>query len=445
MVWKEIKSILNEKLPEGSFSLWVDPLQCVREDDQEIELAGPDRFFCAWVADNYLEDIKEALCSLKRPEINVLFSVGKNNTSAPVPLLPEKKEQLRLPNIPERRSRVRTLHPRYTFDEFMVGECNALAHSACESIANGDAVLSPCLYIDAGTGLGKSHLAHAVSHHIMNNFPGVRFHYVTSQQLTGEVVRNIQGNTMEKFKEKYHNHCDVLLLDDVQSLAGRSKTQAELAEVLDILMEKGKKIIFTGSVSPRKIKNIDEGFRSRLSSGLITTINPPDMRTRKLIIERKAKNNDLPLSDELVMYLAESIKGDIRRVESTIVGLKAKACLFKTEPDLAMAKELIASIIGRTQELTAEVIRDFVAGQFKISVNDLQSKSRKKTIAFPRQVSMYLTRKFTEEPLSEIGRAFNRDHSTVVHSIRVVNETIARNGSVRGQIEHLSKQLKQRF
>lgn len=442
-MWKNIKSILSDKLPETAFSLWVEPLQCVRENDQEIELAGPDRFFCAWVSDNYLTDIRDALDFLDKPGIQVCFSVGKDNTPC-LPILP-KKEQLRLPNIPERRSNVRTLHPRYTFDEFMVGDSNALAHSACEAIAHDDTVLSPCLYIDAGTGLGKSHLTHAVGHYIMNNGPGVRLHYMTAQQFTGEVVRNIQGKTMDKFKEKYHNHCDVLLLEDVQSLAGRTKTQEELAEVLDVLMERGKKIIFTGSVSPREIKNIEAGFRSRLSSGLITSINPPDQRTRKLIIERKAKNNDLPLSEDLVMYLAESVKGDIRRVESAIIGLKAKACLFNTAPDLDMVKEIIASIVGHSQELTVEMIRDFVAGQFKISVHDLQSKSRKKTIAFPRQVSMYLARKFTEEPLSEIGRAFNRDHSTVVHSVRVINETIARNGSVRGQIDHLSKKLKQRL
>lgn len=444
MLWKNIKSILRDKLAAGSFSLWVEPLQCVRENEQEIELAGSDSFFCGWVSDHYLSDIKEALKLLGQPEMRVLFSVDNSGTTPKLPVVSVKK-QLRLPHIPQGKSRVRTLHPRYTFDEFMVGSSNALAHSACTAIANDDTLLSPCLYIDASTGLGKSHLTHAVSHYIMRNAPSRRLHYITAQQLTSELVGNIQANTMEQFKDKYYNHCDILLLEDVHALAGRSKTQSELVEVLDILMEKGKKIIFTSTLSPLKIKNIEDSFRSRLSAGLITAINPPDLSTRMSIIERKSMNNGLSLSEELVTYLAEKIKGDVRRVESAVIGLKAKVCLLNTTPDLEMVKEVIASVVGHSQEMTAEAIRDFVAAQFKVEVTDMQSKCRKKNIAFPRQLSMYLTRKFTIAPLAEIGRAFNRNHSTVVHSIRVINEAIARNGSVRGQVDLLSTKLKQRF
>ncbi len=436
---------MRGKLPEGAFSLWVEPLECIHEDEQTLELAGPDRFFCAWVNENYQRDIQLALSELDKKEVRVRYTVAPldEKKSPPLPVL--KKEQLRLPNMPERRNSIRALHPRYTFDEFMVGDSNALAHSACESIANGVASLSPCLFINSGTGLGKSHLTHAVGHHLMRHAPNIRLHYLTSQQLTGEIVRNIKNNTMDQFKEKYQEHCDVLLLEDVQLLAGRIKTQAELAEVLDVLMERGKKIIFTAAMAPKDIPNIDEGVRSRLSAGLLTTINPPDPRTRKLIIERKVKNNKLQLTEELIEFLAENIRGDIRQVESAIVGLKAKASLFKTVPDLDMVKEVVSSIVGHAQCLNADLIRDFIASQFKVSVNDLCSKSRKQAISFPRQVSMYLARKLTEQPLSDIGKAFNRDHSTVVHSIRVINEAIARNGSVRGQVEHLTKKLKQKY
>ena len=446
MLWQEVKSILQGKLPEGAFSLWVEPLQCVREDEQFIELAGPDRFFCSWVHEHYQGEMQQALQELSKPEVQIRYKVTAvgQQKSLPMPNA-AKKEQLRLPNMPERRSIIRTLHPRYTFDEFMVGESNALAHSACESIANGDSSLTPCLFINAGTGLGKSHLTHAVGHHLMNNAPCVRLHYLTSQQLTGEVVRNIKNNTMDQFKDKYNQHCDVLLLEDVQSLAGRLKTQQELAEVLDVLMERGKKIIFTSAMAPKDIPNIDEGVRSRLSAGLITTINPPDLRTREVIIQRKAKNNELPLSEEIIEYLAENVRGDVRHVESAIVGLKAKATLLKVVPDLDMVKEVVADIVGSAQNLSAELIRDFIASQFKISVQDLCSKSRKQAIAFPRQISMFLTRKLTDQALADIGRAFNRDHSTVVHSIRVINEAIARHGSVRGQVEHLTQKLKQRY
>jgi len=255
------------------------------------------------------------------------------------------------------------------------------------------------------------------------------------------MVSGIKANTMDQFKSKYHNNCDVLLIEDVHSLTGKVKTQEEINELLDVLMKSGKRIILTGSNAPRDLKNIDEGFRSRMSAGLISTINPPDLQTSRLIVKRKAANSNLQLDEDLVEYLAQSIRGDIRKIESAIVGLKAKSSLLKKTPDLAMAKEVVAEIIGSSQELSAEMIRDFIARQFKVSVSDLQSKSRKKTIAFPRQISMYLARKYTEQCLVEIGRAFNRDHSTVLHSVRVISEAISRNGSIRGQVELLAKKL----
>lgn len=442
MLWQSVRSILKKTLSENDVTLWIEPLTCLRHDEQAIELAGPDRYFCNWVLNNYAAHIHAALSDLGHGDMRVRLTVGGQATSWASSAEPEQKqEQLRLPLMPTNYSTVRTLHPRYTFEEFMVGESNALAHSACEAVALGQDVASPCVFVKAGTGLGKSHLTHAVAHHILQNAPGTRMHYVTSQKLTAEMVRCIKGNAMEMFKDKYQNHCDVLLVDDVQALAGRNKTQAELAETLDVLMETGKKVIFTGAMGPGEIPDISEGIRSRMSSGLITSINPPDQHTRKLIIERKAKNGKLHLSEEIVVYLAENLKGDIRKIESIIAGLKARAALLKKVPDLGMVKEIIGCSLGRQEMITAEFIRDFVAEQFKISADDLQSKSRKKFIAFPRQISMYLARKLTEQGLSEIGQAFNRDHSTVVHSIRVITEAIVRNGSVRGQVEHLADRI----
>ncbi len=443
MLWNEVKELLKHKLPEAVQHLWIDPLDCIRADENHIELVCPDKFFCSWVKENYLKVIQESLVQMGKISAKIHFSVdaAKANEQA-VPLLEgNTREQLRLPAIPEVFSSIRNLHPRYTFEEFMVGESNLLAHSACKAIANGETSLGPSLYINAGTGLGKSHLTHAVAHSIVNNFPGTRLYYLTAQQFSSEMVSRIKSNTMDVFKEKYHNNCDVLLIEDVQSLTGKVKTQEELNELLDVLIKSGKRIILTGSNAPRKLTNIDESFRSRMSAGLISTINPPDLQTSRLIIKRKAANCKLQLEEDLVEYLAQCIKGDIRKLESAIVGLKAKSSLLKSSPDLVMAKEVVAEIVGNSQELSAELIRDFIARQFRVSVLDMQSKSRKKTIAFPRQVSMYLARKYTEQGLMEIGKAFNRDHSTVLHSVRVITEVMSRNGSIRGQVELLAKKL----
>jgi chromosomal replication initiator protein len=444
MLWNEIKEILRYKLPEAVQHLWIEPMACTGADENRIDLACPDKFFCSWIKENYLKVIEESLKELGKTAVQIHFSVSNPSPQEQrIPLLEGNgnREQLRLPAIPQVNTSIRNLHPRYTFEEFMVGESNLLAHSACKAIANGDTSFGSSLYINAGSGLGKSHLTHAVAHTIVDHFPGTRLYYLTAQQFSTEMVSRIKSNSMDEFKNKYHNYCDVLLIEDVQSLTGKAKTQEELNEILDVLMKSGKRIILTGSAIPRELTNIDEGFRSRMSAGLISTINPPDLHTSRLIINRKAKNCNLLLDEELIEYLAQSIRGDIRKLESAIVGLKAKSSLLRREPDIAMAKEVVSEIIGNSQDLSAEFIRDFIARQFKISIRDLQSKSRKKTIAFPRQVSMYLARKYTEQGLAEIGKAFNRDHSTVLHSVRVISEAMSRNGSIRGQVELLGKKL----
>lgn len=443
MLWNEVKELLKHKLPEAVQHLWIEPLTCLRADENLIELVCPDKFFCSWVKENYLQIIQESLVQLGKGSAQINFSVSPASANEQsLPLLESTgREQLRLPAIPEVYSNIRNLHPRYTFAEFMVGESNLLAHSACKAIANGEMSFGPSLYINAGTGLGKSHLTHAVAHNIVNNFPGTRLYYLTAQQFSSEMVSGIKSNTMDEFKTKYHKNCDILLIEDVQSLAGKVKTQEELNELLDVLLKSGKRIIITGSNAPRELTNIDSGFRSRMSAGLISTINPPDLQTSRLIICRKAVNCKLQLEEDVVEYLAQCIKGDIRKLESAIVGLKAKSSLLGRSPDLAMAKEVVAEIVGNSQELSAELIRDFIARHFKVSVADLQSKSRKKTITFPRQLSMYLARKYTEQGLMEIGKAFNRDHSTVLHSVRKITEAISRNGSIRGQVELLARKL----
>ena len=435
MLWEKVKESLRDTLSETTHCLWIEPLVCSGSDDESIlEIACPDRFFTTWVADNYLARIQQAVEKLAGGAVTVRLVTGP-------PAKPETRQQLRLPSMQEAKSYIRSLHPRYTFDEFMVGESNYLAQSACRAIANGDTSLGSLLYINAGTGLGKSHLTHAVAHNIISHSPGARLHYLTAQQFSAEMVCGIRTNRMDSFKEKYHQHCDILLLDDVHALTGKVKTQEELNELLDVLLKSGKRIILTGSQAPRDLSNIDLGIRSRMSAGLLATINPPDLKTRRLIIRRKAANCNLPLDEELIDFLAQQIKGDIRLVESAIVGLKAKSSLMKAAPDFQMAREIVEELIGRSQELSAESIRDFMAAQFKISVDDLTSRSRKRSIAFPRQVSMFLARKYTEQGLADIGKAFNRDHSTVLHSIKVITGAMARNSSVRGQVALLSKKL----
>jgi len=427
-------------VPSQTVDLWIGPLQCRQDTAEIIELVAPDRFFSSWVQTNLLPMINQCLTDLSLTTKVIITVASERNQVALPPVEPRK--QLPLPSMGQIRHTVKTLHPRFTFDEFMIGESNLMARTACEALANNDSSLGHCLFIEAGPGLGKSHLTHAVAHKILTESPSTRLHYLTAQQLTAEMVKSIRDNTMEQFKEKYYHQNDVLLLEDVHALSGRIKTQEELSAALDILSKHGKRVILTSKLAPRNIPNIEPEFRSRLTGGLLATINPPDLRTRVHIIRKKAENGGLNLADEIVNYLAENLKGDIRRVESAIIGVKAKMGIMGCQPNLEMVKEIVGNIVGTEgMLLSTAAIRDFIAKQFDTPVEDLLSKSRKRTTTFPRQVGMYLSRKLTGEALSDIGKTFHRDHSTVVHAIRVISEAIKTSGSVRGQIELLSDKI----
>ena len=304
----------------------------------------------------------------------------------------------------------------------MVGESNILAQSACKSISLADDSIGPCLYINSDTGLGKSHLTHAVAHHVLANSPMTRLHYLTAQQFSLEMVKSIKSNTMDGFKHKYHNNCDVLLVEDIHALAGKKKTQEELNELLDVLIKSGRRVIFTANKSPHELSGIDGEFRSRMTSGLITSIQPPDLSTRTRIVGKKAAQYNIDLDEELVDYIAQHVKGDVRQIESTLVGVRAKAQLQQNRIDMALLQEVLSSIVASPRALSPELIREFISRHYNISIKDLQSRSRKRAISFPRQVAMYLCRKHTDSSLADIGKKFNRDHSTVLHAIKTVTE-----------------------
>jgi chromosomal replication initiator protein len=247
---------------------------------------------------------------------------------------------------------------------------------------------------------------------------------------------------MEQFSKKYVNNCDMLLVEDVHTLTGKNKTQEELNTILDYLIKSGRRVILTSAVDPRKLAGIDDDFRSRMTSGLVTGIESPDHETRARIIRHKMRQHGLAADENLVGYIAENLRGDIRRMESAVIGIKAKSCLRKTPPDLAMVREVIFGLIGASVEITGESIRDLIGCQFRVSVEDLQSRSRKRAVTFPRQVAMYLTRKYTDKSLADIGNMYNRDHSTVLHAIKTITRDISQQTSVREQVELLCTKIK---
>jgi len=444
MVWTKIKESLKETLADNIFQLWIEPLQFEQLQGDRFYLSGPDRYFSAYVKQNFSSVIEEKLQENGLQSTQIVFcEKSKERVSVASTKKSEPGVQMRLPSIPANNSRVRALHPRYTFDEFMVGDCNILAESACRSMVAEDGLVGPCLYINSETGLGKSHLTHAVAHQVFTQSPMTRLHYLTAKQFAAEMVRGIQTKTMDDFKRKYQENCDILLVEDVHSLTGKKKTQEELNDILDILIKSGKRVILTSKSTPSDLIGIDNEFRSRMTSGLVTTMKAPDVMTRYRIVEKKALQQQLQLDEELVSFLANHIRGDVRKIESALIAVRARARLAGGHVDMDLIKEVVASVVGVSHILNASMISELVGGQFNVSVKEMQSKSRKKAVTTPRQIAMYLARKYTEDSLVDIGKVFNRDHSTVLHSIKVVSNKLIRDTSVNAQLEILSNKVKQ--
>jgi chromosomal replication initiator protein len=445
MLWETVKHTLSATLSESEYSLWIKPVTCVRETGQVLEIACPDRFFCAWVRDRYLKLIEASLGSLSAAPPAVVLTVA-SAPSLPAPQ-PEANGsgQLRLPGMNAFKASVRSLHPGYTFEQFMVGESNLLARAACRAIADADPAFGSSLFLTSGTGLGKSHLTQAVVHQVMSSAPQTKLHYLTAQQFSAEMVKNIRENTMEQFSSRFIHGCDLLLVEDVHTLSGKTKTQEELNNILDYLIKSGKRVILTSAVAPRSLNGLDEDFRSRMTSGLVTDIKAPEYSTRAAIIRHKAAVSHLPLADEHVHLLAEHLQGDIRRIESAVLGLRAKTSLCNALPDTDMVREVLEGIVGpglrRQKQISGEDIRELISSQFRVSLDELLSNSRRRCVSLPRQIAMYLTRKYTQESLADIGGLYNRDHSTVLYAIKTVSREISQNSSIRQQLEMLAGKL----
>lgn len=440
MLWEKTQEILQTTLPQNVYSLWIKPLKCLEVKEESISLLTPDRYFSAYVNNNFLPDIEKSLAQLDNVQRKVVFCEAERQE---IPEVNSQRQQLRLPAVPQNCVKKKSLHPRYTFDEYMVGESNILAESACRAISGQDDSFGTTLFINSDTGLGKSHLTQAIAHRVYSDFPAIRLQYVTAQRFTQEMVHSIQARTMDQFKRKYHEQCDMLLVEDIHQLAGKKKTQEELNEALDFLIKGGKRVVFTAKNSPRNLYDIDSELRSRMSAGLVTRITAPDVATRLRIAKNKANQHKLVLGSECFDYLAQHIRGDVRQVESAIVAIQARARLQGGQVGMDMIREVVAGVVGSEKLLTIATISDLIASQYKVTVKDMQSRSRKKNLTFPRQVAMYLCRKHTEDSLADIGRAFNRDHSTVLHSIKKVTTMKNRSASIEAQMEMLNDKIQE--
>jgi chromosomal replication initiator protein len=442
-IWDEVKTHVKSALPEKSFSLWINPITFVDQKDDVFILGCPNKFSRNWIMEHYINILEQKLNDISNEKYKITLKVQAPKKRIPTPSIFKDSKQFTFPTMPIHRANgTRRLNNAFTFDRFVVGACNEFAYSASKAFAVGGKWPYDSIFMLANTGLGKSHLSQAVGHAIQRKDPNLRVFYITTEDFLNEMAFGLNNNRIDEFKNRYRRSCDVLLLEEVHFLSGREKTQLELGYTLDILANDHKKIIFTSSLLPKDIPNMTKALSSRLTSGIITTIERPDFNTRVKILEKKSAEQNLEVSEEIIHLFAQHLSRDVRQIESALSCLKAKSELLKEKISLDLAKEVIACHVPEQSGISIEDIQMLVCQYFKVDFQMLQSKSRKKIHAYPRKIYVYLCRNYTDETLEEIGRSINRIHSTVLYASEVIEHKMKVDRKVKNQVEFLSKKLK---
>jgi chromosomal replication initiator protein len=424
-LWQTVLEIVEKKVNQQSYNTWFKPTQLIKHDDKALYVRVPNAFFQDWLND-HIDVVLEAARLAGIGNINVVYITEKAPSE---PQASSSQGRLDFESVEN------TLNPKYTFDTFVVGSSNQFAHAAALAVGERPSKAYNPLFLYGGVGLGKTHLMHAIGHMIKLNNKQLRLTYISTEKFTNEVINAIRYDKMLSFKERYRNN-DVLLIDDIQFIAGKERTQEEFFHTFNSLYDTHKQIIISADCPPREIPTLEERLHSRFEWGLIADIQPPDLETKVAIIKKKAERQNISIPDNVALYIASKIRSNIRELEGALVRLIAFCSLKGSEITLPMAQETLQDILGLGERtVTIEMIQKMIADHFKMRVQDLKSKNNSKSVAVPRQICMYLCKKLTGASLPQIGREFgDKHHTTVLHSINKIAE-------LREKDRDLNKQL----
>ena len=439
-VWKKIKSAIRGRVPKHSFQMWIEPLELEKGGNDNWILLCPNFFSKKRVHDLYGGLITAELNKEIGAACSLSFAIGGKS----IPSAQSKNShnnQLSLLNDSIRPHRGRFFRKDFTFDHFVVGAGNDFAYSASLSLASGSERKQNALMLLSKTGMGKSHLSQAIGHHVLSQYPDERVYYITAEDFSNEMVQAFRQDSIAKFKGKYRNYCDVLLLEDIHYLSGKERTQVELALTLDSLFEAGKRIIFSSCYLPGDTPKLNDKLRSRLSCSLISNIEPPNFRTRVRILQKKARVNGYHMPDDVINYLAGELTEDVRQLESGLNGVAAKSSLLGAAIDLNLAESVVKNIVRQRKRITIDLIKKLVCKYYNCSLKDIVSRSRKRNFVRPRQMAIYLSRRYTDAPLQSIGKAFNRYHATALHSIHCIERGLKENSTIQKQVDFFNQKL----
>jgi len=446
-LWEDTLTHLELDLSSQHFSTWIKPLKLVKIEQDMVYLEVPNRFVLDWVKDNYSKLIQKILEELSAVNYRLQFSVTGQARDG----LPGPSETPEIPNLPvnSQKKPVNNIHSadinlnrKYSFEEFVSGSSNQFAYAAAMAVANNPATTYNPLFIYGGVGLGKTHLVNAIGNAILNKSPQMRICYYTSEKFMNELINSLRYNRMDEFRNKFRS-MDVLLIDDIQFIAGKERTQEEFFHTFNALYESHKQIIVTSDKFPKDIPGLEERLRSRFEWGLIADIQPPDVETKLAILKMKAEQNSIKLPEEVALFLGNSVCSNVRELEGYLIRIGAYASLTSTPVSIEMARDVLKDIlVERNKELTVEEILKRVSSHFNIKISDIKSPKRLKTVVLPRQIAMYLSRQLTSSSYPEIGDRFGgKDHSTIIHAIRKIEKLMEEDFQLSSTIENLKKEL----
>lgn len=441
-LWSSVVDSLKERVGQQNFDIWIKPIHFIAIDGEKVELEVPNRFFKEWINEHYSPSIKDAISYLTQKPCHLQFRV-RNEKIAEREFLRSSAQDNEPQTFPSLQP---IFNPKYTFDNFVVGASNQFANAACLAVANLPAKNYNPLFIYGGVGLGKTHLLHAIGNHILQHrvLPDVKkICYISSEEFTNELINSLRYEKMDEFRNKFRR-MDILLIDDIQFISGKERTQAEFFHTFNSLYEARKQIVVTSDKFPKDIPNFEERLRSRFEWGLIADIQSPDIETKVAILRKKAEIENISLPNDVAFFLASQIDSNIRMLEGSLIRIGAFASLTKTPIDVQLAKEVLKNIIKPKEEFVSiDLVQKVVSNFFNIKMSDLKVKRKYKGYVIPRQIAMYLSRKLTNASLLEIGEKFGgKDHSTVLHSIKKVEERMSKEPSFKEMIENLHHRIK---
>ena len=450
-LWEQALNIIKGEISEISFNTWIKSCTPISISDNILKLSVPNEFTKGILDTRYKDLLIQALKIVTSRKFKIEFYLESDLEEEKENEEKQKEEKKENTNdvdgsIVVSDEMSATLNPKYTFQSFVIGNSNRFAHAASLAVAESPAKAYNPLFIYGGVGLGKTHLMHAIGHYILQENPRAKVVYVSSEKFTNELINAIKDDKNEEFRNKYRK-VDVLLIDDIQFIAGKERTQEEFFHTFNALHEENKQIILSSDRPPKEIPTLEDRLRSRFEWGLIADIQPPDFETRMAILKKKADVEGLNVPNEVMVYIATKIKSNIRELEGALIRIIAYSSLTNRDVSVDLASEALKDIISNKESapVTVKTIQESVANYYNLRIEDLKSQRRTRNIAYPRQIAMYLSRKLTDMSLPKIGEEFGgRDHTTVIHAYEKISENLKTDEGLQSMINDITKKLTQK-